>query len=139
MGASITYSIISQSSLITPSRLNSTTFRRSERPLSGELNSESDVLSPSQAVELNVLLNNRLSGARVVNLDQDEAVDTVGSGWATNSDKLPLPEDMGAVVEDSERVDYWDGWCGEGVVDVCCAIWFDEGSELEWVVRDGAC
>lgn len=79
-----------------------------------------------QAVELDVLVVDQ-TGA--VELGQGEALNVCIDRFA-NSIKSPLPDKLVAVDCQTDGINLWDCWCGEGVVDICCFVGFDNVAEL---------
>jgi len=101
-----------------------------------ELNSKACVVCPLDAVEFDLSPDNGLYGTREVNLGQGEAPNgDVGILRSTNTIEIPVLHDVRAVVQRCKAVDPGKGWCRKHVLDICAAIWFDQGTKLEMLVH----
>lgn len=73
-----------------------------------------DIGTPCQRVEFHVVVLDLSAG--VGGVHQVEALHIVGGQAEANS--LPVPDNLGAVMDDVEGDELWDGWCVDDVVEV---------------------
>lgn len=95
----------------------------------GRSDSKSEVLSPGQAVEFDVLVVNLVVG---VGLDERETTET-WVRWVGNAGhavELPLPDDGTAVVDNIDSHNVLSTWFAESVVDVDSSVGLNNRSEL---------
>jgi hypothetical protein len=85
-----------------------------------------DVGAPCQRVELNIVVLDL--GAGVGGVHQIEALDVIGA--KTKSNSLPVPDDLGAVVDDVQGDQGRDWWCVDDVVQVELLARECDGAEL---------
>lgn len=91
---------------------------------------ESKVLSPGQAVELDVLIVDFVIG---VGLDERKTTET-WVRWVGNAGhtvKLPLPDNSAAVVHNVDCDNILSTWLAESVINVDSAVGLNNGSKLK--------
>lgn len=86
-----------------------------------------DIGTPCQRVEFHEVVLDLSAG--VGGVHQVETLHVVGGQAEANS--LPVPDNLGAVVDDVERDDLWDGWCVDDVVEVKLLARECDRAELE--------
>lgn len=85
-----------------------------------------DVGTPCQRVEFNVVVLDLSAG--VGGVHQVEALDVVGG--KTKSNSLPVPDNLGAVMDDVQRDQGRNRWCMDNVVQVKLLAGECDGTEL---------
>ena len=86
-----------------------------------------DVGTPCQRVELDLVVDDL--GAGVDGGEVVEALDLILFGAEANSN--PVPNDLGAIVDDGKGVNGGDGWCIDNALQVCLLAGECDGTELE--------
>lgn len=86
-----------------------------------------DVRTPCERVELDVVVDDLSAGVGCVH--QVEALHLISALAEASGD--PVPDNFGAVVDNVESGNGWDGWCVDHVLEIKLLAGKCDGAELE--------